>query len=111
MLNIITGDSAGFTFSIVYAGMVADMTPPDLSACTVKFMVKQNPTDSDSKALFVQSLVNPDSNIVHFEMAPTDTNKLREGTYKAACKLFYNNGTEVTVWQDNIIVTAGVFNA
>ena len=111
MLNIITGDSAGFTFSIVYAGMVADMTPPDLSACTVKFMVKQNVSDPDTKAIFVQSLEHPDSNIVHFEMQPTDTKKLKQGTYVAACKLFYDNGVELTVWQDNILVTIGVFNA
>lgn len=110
MLKIITGDSAGFTFSIVYAGAAADMPAPDLSACTVRFMVKVNPADSDYKAVFAQEIVNPDTNIVHFQMSPADTGKLKQGTYKAACKLFYESGTELTVWQGDIIVTLGVFN-
>ncbi|MBR2008280.1 MAG: hypothetical protein IKA01_09960 [Alistipes sp.] len=110
MLKIITGDSAGFTFSIVYAGMVADIAAPDLSACTVKFMVKASLADSDYKAVFVQEIVNPDTNIVHFQLNPSDTAKLKQGTYKAACKLFYDSGTELTVWQGDIIVAAGVFN-
>lgn len=110
MLKIITGDSAGFTFSIVYAGMVADMPAPDLSACTVKFMIKASMTDSDYKAVFAQAIVNPDTNIVHFQLDPADTAKLKQGTYKAACKLFYDSGTELTVWQGDIIVATGVFN-
>jgi len=110
MLKIITGDTIGFTFSIVFAGAVATTPAPDLSACTVKFMVKKSLSDADSKAAFVQEIVNPESNIVYFTMSPEDSGKLKPGGYKAACKLFYDNGTELTIWQSDLIVTQGVFN-
>ncbi len=110
MLKIITGDSAGFTFSIVYAGMVADIAAPDLKECSVKFMMKSSETDPDYKAVFVQSIEHPDTNIVHFLMESKDTAKLKQGTYKAACKLFYDNGTQITVWQGDIVAIKGVFN-
>lgn len=110
MVNIITGDSAEFTFTVTYAGMVADMVAPDLTACTVKFMIKKDANDPDSKALFVQSITHPDTNIVHFMMSPAETTKLKPGVCKGACKLFYDSGTQLTVWQDNITITTGVFN-
>ena len=111
MVNIITGDSSEFTFTITYAGSVANLPAPDLSACTVKFMVKKYVTDPDSKAIFLQEIVNPDTNIVHFQIPPATTAKLKEGVYKGACKLFYDSGAQLTIWQDNITVTIGVFNA
>lgn len=90
--------------------MVADMPAPDLSACVVKFMIKKDENDPDNKAVFVQQIDRPDTNMVHFSMTAEETSKLKEGVYKGACKLFYDNGPELTVWQDNITVIIGVFH-
>lgn len=111
MLKIITGDTAGFTFSLVYPGAVSTTPAPDLTAATIKFIIKKNADDPDYKAVFEQSIVKPDTNIVYFEMLPTDTAKLMAGTYKAGCKVFYDSGLEVTVWTGDISVVKGVFGA
>ena len=44
-------------------------------------------------------------------MKPEDTIKLQAGTYKAGCKLFYDNGVELTIWSDDLLATKGVFDA
>lgn len=110
MLKFYTGDTAEFTFSIVYGGMVADMSAPDLTAANVSFMVKVSDTDPDARAVYTQTIEHPDTNILTFSMAPTTTARLKQGTYKAACKIFYDSGTELTVWQGDIIAIKGVFN-
>lgn len=111
MIKITTGDTAGFTFSLVYPGDVADHPVPDISNTTVRFIIKKNVNEPDYKAVFMQEIVHPETNIVHFEMKPEDTAKLISGTYKAGCKLFYDNGLELTVWSDDILATKGVFDA
>jgi hypothetical protein len=111
MLKIITGDTAGFTFSLVYPGAVADKGTPDLTNAKIKFIVKKNISDPDSRAVFVQEIENPETNKVYFEMSPEDTGKLIAGTYKAGCKVYFDSGLEITVWSDDILVIKGVFNA
>lgn len=110
MLKIITGDTAGFTFSLVYPGAVADKGTPDLTNATVKFIVKKNINDPDSRAVFTQEIQNPETNKVYFEMSADATGKLHAGTYKAGCKLYYEGGLEQTVWADDILVVKGVFD-
>ena len=77
----------------------------------IKFIVKKNISDPDSRAVFVQEIENPETNKVYFEMSPEDTGKLTAGTYKAGCKVYFDSGLEITVWSDDILVIKGVFNA
>lgn len=111
MNKIITGDTAGFTFSILYAGAVDGKDAPDLTACDVVFAVKRNKTDPDSKAIAKKTISGPDTNIVYFELTPEETAKLAQGTYSACCKLYYNSGLELTVWMDELTVVKGVLGA
>lgn len=111
MLKIITGDTVGLTFSVLYPGAVSNEPLPDISNTTVKFMVKKSANDPDYKALFYQEIKNPETNVVYFEMKPEDTIKFAAGTYKAGCKLFYKNGVELTIWSDDVLATKGVFDA
>lgn len=111
MNKIITGDSAGFTFSILYAGAVDGKDAPDLTACDVVFAVKKNRTDPDSKALAKKIISKPDTNIVYFELTAEETARMSVGTYSACCKLYYDSGTELTVWMDELTVVKGVLGA
>lgn len=111
MNKIITGDSAGFTFSILYAGAVDGKDAPDLTACDVVFAVKKSKLDPDSKAIVKKVISAPDTNIVYFELTAEETTKMNPGTYSACCKLYYNSGTAKTVWLDEIVVTKGVLGA
>lgn len=110
MLKIITGDTAGFTFALVYQGAVADKETPDLTNATVKFIVKKNINDPDSRAVFTQEIKNPETNKVYFEIPADATSTLQAGVYKAGCKLYYEGGLEQTVWTDDILVVKGVFD-
>lgn len=111
MNKIITGDSAGFTFSILYAGAVDGKDAPDLTGCDVVFAVKKNKTDSDAKAVVKKVVPAPDTNIVYFEITAEESAKMTPGIYSACCKLYYNSGTEVTVWMEDITVIKGVLGA
>lgn len=111
MNKIITGDTAGFTFSILYAGAVDGQEAPDLSNCDVVFAVKRNKTDPDSKAIVNKSIHNPDSNIVYFEITAAESAKMAVGTYVGCCKLYYASGLATTVWMDDITVIKGVLGA
>lgn len=109
MNKIIIGDTVGFTFSIVYENSVGKYPLPDLESSSLKFMIKKNVSDPDFKAVFVETIDNPVSNVVYFEMSSDDTSKLKPGTYKGACKMFYKDGIEKTVWSGDIIAIKGVF--
>lgn len=111
MNKIITGDTAGFTFSILYAGAVDGKEAPDLTACDVVFAIKRNKTDPDSKVIAKKVISAPDTNIVHFELSAEETASMPQGTYSACCKLYYNSGLELTVWMDDITAVKGVLGA
>ena len=111
MNKIITGDTAGFTFSILYAGAVDGKDAPVLSNADVVFAVKRNVTDPDTKVVLKKTVSKPETNIVYFELTATETANLVAGTYIACCKIYYEGGTEKTVWQDNLIVIKGVLGA
>ena len=111
MNKIITGDTAGFTFSILYAGAVDGREAPDLSGADVVFAIKKHLTDPDSKTIVKKIVAKPETNIVHFEVTAEETGKLSVGTYEGCCKIYYDSGLEKTVWQDTITVTKGVLGA
>lgn len=111
MNKIITGDTAGFTFSILYAGAIDGKDAPDLTACDVVFAIKKNKIDPDTKVIVKKTISAPDTNIVYFELTAEETAKMNPGTYSACCKLYYNSGTELTVWLEDITVIKGVLGA
>lgn len=111
MNKIITGDTAGFTFSILYAGAIDGKDAPDLTACDVVFAIKKNKTDQDNKVIVKKTISAPDTNIVYFELTAEETAKMTPGIYSACCKLYYNSGTELTVWLEDITVIKGVLGA
>lgn len=111
MNKIITGDTAGFTFSILYSGAVDGQDTPDLTQCNVVFAVKRNKTDPDTKVIVTKTIAHPDTNIVYFELTPEETAKMAVGVYSACCKLYYESGTALTVWMDDLTVVKGVLGA
>lgn len=111
MNKIITGDSAGFTFSILYSGAIDGKETPDLSACDVVFAIKADLKDSDSKALVKKVISAPDTNIVHFELTKEETASMKPGVYRGCCKLYYNSGSAITVWLEDVMVVKGVLGA
>ena len=111
MQKIITGDSKGFTFSILYAGAIDGKEAPDLSASDVVFAVKKDSADPDSKALIYKTVHAPETNIVYFEISAQESASLKPGSYPACCKIYYNSGSAITVWLDTIMVTKGVLGA
>lgn len=109
MLKIITGDSANFTFSIVYPGAVDGVEFPDLSDADVVFALKRNL--NDATPVIEKRIVKPDTNIVYFSLTPTETASLVQGVYHACCKLYYESGNAKTVWLGDITVIKGVLGA
>lgn len=105
MIKIITGDTATFTFSIVYPGAVDGVETPDLSNTTVVFAMKRNNT------LITKEIVHSESNILYFSLSPVETSNLTPGVWDACCKIYYDTGEEKTVWTDNITVIKGVLGA
>ena len=108
MIKIITGDSAVFTFSIVYPGAVDGLPAPDLSNTTIKFAIEEQ--DVRVPHTLEKEIVNSDTNIVRFEFSPQETEGLRPGLYIGCCKIYYGENA-TTVWMGNIIVKKGVLGA
>lgn len=109
IIKLTTASSQGLTYSIVYTGGQGQQI--DLSYITAKIMVKKSVYDPDRKAILVKEIVHPASNLLYFEFDPADTAKLAAGKYEIALKLFYDNGAEVVLRTDTLIVTKGVFDA
>lgn len=108
MIKIITGDTAAFTFSILYPGSVDGIENPDLSQASVVFAMKKA---NSVKIVVEKTITHPESNIVHFELSPTETQALAEGVYNACCKIYFDNGEAKTAWLGDITVIKGVLNA
>lgn len=106
MIKVITGDTAAFTFSILYPGAVDGVTAPDLSEATVEFAMAYK-----NKVVVRKSIVHPDSNIVYFSVSPSETAVLTPGTYEACCKIFFDSGEAKTAWLGDITVIKGVLGA
>ena len=109
MNKIITGDTAVFTFSILYEGAVADKPAPDLSDCDVVFAIKKN--INDTKTVVKKTISAPATHVLSFELTASETASLKEGVYSACCKLYRTGGEEITAWMGNITVIKGVLGA
>ena len=107
MIKLITGDTATFTFSIIFNGAVDGIENPDLSFASVVFAMKKS---GATKVAVEKTIVHPESNIVYFSLSPEETAKLSIGNYSACCKVCFDDGDAKTVWMGDIIVIKGVFD-
>jgi hypothetical protein len=108
MIKIITGDTATFTFTILYPGAVDGVENPDLSTATVVFAMQKS---GSSKIVIEKEIVHPESNIVYFSLAPEETSALTAGVYNACCKIYFDNGEAKTAWLGDVTVIKGILNA
>ena len=107
MNKIITGDTAVFTFAILYPGAVDGVPAPDLSNDTVKFALKNKRT---GKVCCEKEVANPDTNIITFTLSAEETGTLTAGVYEACCKIYYD-GYATTVWAQEFVAIKGVLDA
>jgi len=109
IIKIKTAATQGLTYSVVLNGGEGQQV--DLSYVTAKIMVKKSAYDADKKAVIAKEIVHPTSNLLYFELEPKDTANLAAGKYCLALKLFYDNGPEVLLREDMLLVQKGVFDA
>ena len=105
MLYIRKSNKFGLTFEITNC----DGSEYDLSASTLKFIVKKSKEDPDGTAVLSSEVVNSSTNVVTFQFDATQTN-LDIGNYVAAIKEFKDNNLNNELWNDNIQVVKEVFN-
>lgn len=108
MIKIITGDTATFTFTILYPGAVDGVENPDLSHARVVFAMVKTAT---SRVAIEKTILHPESNIVYFSLNPQETAGLSTGVYNACCKIYFDDGEAKTAWMGDITVIKGVLNA
>lgn len=108
MIKIITGDTATFTFTILYPGAVDGVENPDLSQANVTFAMIKN---ASTRIAIEKTITHPASNIVHFSLSPMETAALTAGVYNACCKIYFDDGEAKTAWMGDITVIKGVLNA
>lgn len=107
MLYITQGNTEQFRCGPIET---ADREPVDLSAATVKMIIKSSVDDTDEMAVFSQEIENSDSNIVLFNMSPTETRHIDVGHYIMGIKIVWDDGTEREILRDNVTVNKGVFH-
>lgn len=108
MIKIITGDTATFTFTILYPGAVDGVENPDLSHASVTFAMKKT---ASTKLAVEKTITHPESNIVYFSLTPQETAALAIGVYEACCKIYFDDGDAKTAWLGDVTVIKGVLNA
>lgn len=108
MIKIITGDTATFTFSIIYPGAVDGVPNPDLSSASVTFAMKRS---GATKLAIEKTITHPESNIVYFALTPEETAGLAQGVYNACCKVYFDSGEAKTAWLGDITVVKGLLDA
>lgn len=100
---------ATFTFELENC----DGSPMDLSEKTLKLIIKKNKEQSDSLAIYLGEITQPDTNIVAFEI-PSSQTGYELGNYIIGLKIFYTDEENVErnneVWSDELQVIQGVFN-
>lgn len=109
IIKLTTASTQPFVYSVVYTGGQGEVI--DLSAVTARIMVKKSAYDPDSKAVLTKEIVHPASNLLYFELTAEETAKLAAGKYECALKLFYDDGNEVVLRTDTLLVIKGVFDA
>lgn len=109
IIKIKTACTQGLTYSVVLNGGAGQQV--DLSFVTARIMVKKSVYDSDEDAILVKEIVHPQSNLLYFELQADETAYLEAGKYPVALKLFYDDGAEVVLREDTLLVTKGTFDA
>lgn len=107
MIYIKQGDSETFVIGPIET---CDNKPVDLSAATVKMIIKQSMDTSDSDANISQSVKNPDTNIIAFNLTAAETAALLPGEYVFGIKIVWNSGAAREIKREKIQVKQGVFN-
>jgi hypothetical protein len=87
-----------------------DGSPIDLSAATVKMIIKKDVSDDDSAAVITKESIHPESNIVLFSLSADETAVVPLGEFYIAFKIFWDNGIEREIFNDLLICEKGVFN-
>ena len=82
----------------------------DLSEATVKMMIKRDINDRDDMAVLAKEIINPDSNIVLFNLTADETLTIPEGQYIMGVKIFFNDHIQREIFSDLITIERGVFN-
>lgn len=101
IIKVINDSTQGIVYSVTLNGGQGQVI--DLSTVTAKMMVKKSIRDPDSKAIITQERVHPESNLLYFELSSDETLDLR-GKYQLVLKLFYDNGAEVVLRNDTLLV-------
>lgn len=109
IIKLTAASTQGLTYSIVKEGGQGEQI--DLSFVTAKLMVKKSVFDSDSKAIIHKSIVHPESNLLYFEITAAESARLAPGKYPIGLKLFFDDGAELALRDDILLVTKGVFDA
>lgn len=107
MLYITQGNTEQFTVGPIET---ADREPVDLSAATVKMIIKSALDDPDAAAVFTQEIVHSDTNTVLFDMSPSATRAIEVGHYIVGIKIVWDTGAEREIKRDNVTVVKGVFH-
>lgn len=108
MIYIKKGDSATLTTEPIET---ANHEPVDLSAATVKMIIKRSITDEDSDAVVAKEVVHSDSNIIGFHLTAAETAALDVGDYVLGVKIVWDNGVDAQeIACEELRITQGVFN-
>lgn len=107
MIYLVQGNTETLTCGPIES---ADREPVDLSAATVKIIIKRNVDDADNTAVFAQSVAHPESNTVAFILNAANTRAIDPGQYVLGIKIVWDDGTEREIKRDNVMVSKGVFN-
>lgn len=108
IIKLTQASTQGIVYSVVREGGKGEQI--DMSYVTAKIMVKKSVYDPDKKALISKEIVHPKSNLLYFELTAQDTAKLSTGKYPIELKLFYDSGAEISLRQDILLATKGVFD-
>lgn len=108
MLKMIISSGWGHKFSFFEADR---STPMDLSARTVKVVVKKNKDDADeSSVLPIKTYQNINVNYIVPTYTAAETHDLKEGNYYFGIKIYTVDGLDRELYNDVLTVSKGVFN-
>lgn len=107
MIYIKQGDSETLSVGPIET---CDNKPVDLSAATVKMIIKQNMETPDDEAVFAQDIVHPNSDTLAFLMSAAESASIEPGDYIVGVKIVWDDGTAREIARDKVVVSQGVFN-
>ncbi|MBQ8729314.1 MAG: hypothetical protein IJY77_03370 [Alphaproteobacteria bacterium] len=108
MIYIKKGDSATLTTEPIET---ANHEPVDLSAATVKMIIKRSVFDEDSDAVVAKEVSHSESNIIGFHLSAAETAAMDVGDYVLGVKIVWDNGVDAQeIACEELRITQGVFN-